>query len=197
MPTPTPQITLNFTLLDYDGNQIGNATQPAWLRIALCNYGSNLPRVPGAGVIGKTASWFIDIPYLGVAGTIKLWGNDVIVPETTYYQISVLDTNKNVIQTGLYLFTGTETVDLSSATPINPPNPPGLASLQYLPCAGLVPGTVYTAPGPVIAVAYNGVLLPGGKAFPILSYTLGGETVINLNFSTETEDLIYALCIAD
>lgn len=196
MPTPTPQITLNFSLLDYEGAQLGTTTQPAWLRIALCNFGSNLPRVPGAGLIAKTVSWFIDIPYTGVAGTVQLWGNDVIVPgpNITYYQISVLDTNRNVIQTGLYQFAGTETVDLSSATPINPPNPPGLESLEYEPCTGVVPGTFYTAPGAVIAVAYNGVLLPRGVALPTLSYTLSGETTISLNFTTQTGDRIDALC---
>jgi hypothetical protein len=200
MPAPTPQITLNFTLLDFEGNELGTATQPAWLRIALCNFGSNLPRVAGAGVIAEVSSWFVDVPYYGTPGTIKLWGNDVILPgpDVTYYAISVLDTNKNVVQTALYQFDGTETVDLSSATPINPPSPPSIPSLQYLPCTGVVPGTFYTAPGKVIAAAYNGVLMPRGAALPTLSYTLSGDTVISLNFTTETgspDDRIDALCI--
>lgn len=197
MPAPTPQITLTFTLLDYQGNQLGSATQPAWLRIALCNFGANLPRVPGAGIIGMVTSWQVDIPYYGVEGSIKLWGNDVIVPgpNITYYAISVLDAQKNCVQTALYQFAGTETVDLGGANPINPPNPPGIPQLEYAACSGAVPGTAYTAPGQVIAVAYNGVLLPPDQSLPILSYTLSGETGITLNFTTETGDEIYALCI--
>lgn len=203
MPAPTPAITLNFTLLDYQGDELGSPDQPAWLRIALCNFGSFLPRVEGAGVIGQVSSWFIDIPYIGEGEQhVMLWGNDVIVPgpDITYYQISVLDANKNVVQTGLYQFDGEETVDLSTATPINPPDPPGIASLQYLPCTGVVPGSFYTAPGKVIAVAYNGVFMPRNQALPTLSYTLAGETAISLNFLTETgdpDDRIDALCIMD
>lgn len=200
MPPATPGITLNFSLVDFEGNQLGSATEPAYLRVALCNFGSQLPRVPNTAVIAETVSWSVDIPYLGVAGSIKLWGNDQITPSTTYYAISVLDTNKNIIQTNLYVFTGVTTVDLSGATPINPPNPPGLASLQYLPCTGAVPGTFYTAPGKVVAAAYNGVLLPRGQALPTLSYTLSGDTSISLNFTTQTgtpNDRIDALCIMD
>jgi hypothetical protein len=195
----TPQITLTFTLEDFSGNPLGSATQPAWLRVALCNFGANLPAIPGTCIIGEVSSWQVDIPYYGVAGSIKLWGNDVIVPgpNITYYAISVLDTQKNCIQTALYQFAGTMTIDLSSATPINPPNPPGIPQLEYLPCTGAVPGTAYTAPGQVVAVAYNGVFLRANQALPILSYTLSGGTGITLNFTTETGDLIDALCIVD
>jgi hypothetical protein len=201
MPAPTPQITLTFTLLDFEGNELGSALQPAWLRVALCNFGSFLPRVPGAGVIGEVSSWFVDIPFIGAGQqSIKLWGNDVIVPgpDVTYYQISVLDTNKNLVQTGLYQFDGTQTIDLSNATPITPGQPPSLPSLQYLPCTGAVPGSFFTAPGQVIAAFYNGVALPRNQALPTLSYTLSGGISISLNFTAETgtpDDRIDALCI--
>lgn len=196
MPAPTPDVTLTFTLLDYQGNELGTATQPAWLRIALCNYGSNLPRVSGAGIIGEVSSWFVDIPYFGTEDSIELWGNDQITPAGTYYTVSVLDTNKNVVQTQIYVFDA-GTYDLSSATPVNPPNPPGIPSLELAACSGAVPGTTYTAPGVIVpgGVFYNGVQLRPGLAFPLLSYTQSGDSTINLNFTTETGDRVDALCI--
>jgi hypothetical protein len=123
MPTLTPKITLTATLLDCSGNAIGSASQPAYLRIALCNFGNALPAVPGTAMLGNIATWPQDIPYLGTQLTVLLWGNDVIVPTGTYYAISVLDTKKNVIQCGAYYFTGTATVDLSNATPNTMPVP--------------------------------------------------------------------------
>jgi hypothetical protein len=65
------------------------------------------------------------------------------------------------------------------------PGTPGGHVLRYLPCAGAVPGNTYTAPGTVIAVAYNGVLMPLGVDAPTLSYTVTGGNEITLNFQTE------------
>jgi hypothetical protein len=120
MAAPTPQITLTATLLDYSGNTIGTATAPAWLRIALCGFGQTLPTVPGAGNLAKVSSWAAgDIPFTGSQISVQLWGNDVVTPVgRTYYSISILDQNKNVVQSGVYQFIGTQTVDLSSAKQI-------------------------------------------------------------------------------
>jgi hypothetical protein len=121
----TPQITLTASLLDLNGNQLGSAGSPAYLRIALCGFGQSLPRVAGTAMIGSVASWPGDIAYTGTALSIKLWGNDVITPGpgTTYYSIAVLDANRNIIQSGAYQFSGTQTVDLSTATPYIPAAP--------------------------------------------------------------------------
>ena len=116
----TPQITLTANLLDYSGNQIGSASAPAWLRIALCGFGQTLPCIPGTGMMAQIASWPKDIPYTGSQITVMLFGNDVILPSgQTYYSISVLDSNRNVIQSGIYQFSGTATIDLSTATQLN------------------------------------------------------------------------------
>jgi hypothetical protein len=198
----TPNITLTATLLDYSGNELGSATQPAWLRVALCGYGAVLPCVVGTANLGRVSSWFVDIPYFGApltGGTaVKLWGNDQITPAGTYYAISILDTQKNVVQCGAYRFTGGPlTIDLSSAPQLVPPYGFDVDNLEYAPCSGAVPGTVYVAPSTVLAPAYNGVLLPEGLAMPTRSYTLGlDQQTITLNFTTESGDLIYALCIS-
>jgi hypothetical protein len=57
-------------------------------------------------------------------------------------------------------------------------------------CAGAVPGTAYTAPGTVVAVFRNGVVLR-----PATDYTLSDGTAITLINPTQTGDSIYALCI--
>ena len=67
------------------------------------------------------------------------------------------------------------------------------SSLQYRECAGS--GKLYSAPGPgpVVAVSYNGILLRRGIGLLGYNETAG---IINLNFSTEDGDRIYALCVA-
>ena len=119
----TPQITLTVNLLDYSGNQIGSATQPAYVRVALCGYGQMIPRIPGTGMMGKVVSWQTNILYVGAQISILLWGNDVITPSNTYYDIAILDANKNVIQSGAYQFTGSGTLDLSQQSPFTPATP--------------------------------------------------------------------------
>lgn len=115
----TPQITLNITLDDISGVQIGSTANPAYVRFMLCGYGPYLPRVPATALIGSVDTQF-DIPYFGVPLTVSLWGNDVIIPGGTYYAIAILDGDKNVIQSGAYVFTGIATYDLSSLSPTFP-----------------------------------------------------------------------------
>lgn len=121
----TPQITLNITLDDISGNPIGTTANPAYVRVMLCNYGPYLPRVPATALIGSIDTQF-NIPYFGQAKTLKLWGNDVIIPAGTYYTIAILDGDKNVIQAGAYVFTGMGTFDLSSLSPVFPSPAPSV-----------------------------------------------------------------------
>lgn len=192
----TPQITLTATLEDFTGALVSSAGNQGKLRIALCGYGPVIPVVAGTAIIAKPGPFDL-IAAAGVI-SIELWGNDVITPAGTYYSIMVLDGDDNVVQCGMYQFSGTETVDLSNATPIVPPLPGG-STLAYLPCTGAVPGTVYTAPGAIVALFYNGVALPYGQALPTLSYTTAAN-VATLNFATEAgdpNDRIDALCFVN
>jgi hypothetical protein len=123
----------------------------------------------------------------------QLWGNDVIAPAGTFYEITVLDENENPIQSGNYVLTGAGEFDLSSLTQILPPYGFSLSALQYLPCSGS--GSNYTAPGKsVIAVTYNGILLVRGASLPTLSYTATGTAII-LNFATQPGDRIDAFVV--
>ena len=143
----TPQITLTATLLDFSGNEIGSATYPAYLRIKLCGYGQTVPCVPGVGMIGKVASDPVNVAYEGAQISVILWGNDVISPNGTYYEIAVLDTLGNVVQSGIYQFSGTETIDLSNAGQIVQPvlNPP-IAGLHSFSSVIRAPAIYYTLP---------------------------------------------------
>lgn len=165
----SPGITLTATLLDYSGSQLGSIAKPAYLRIALCGYGQMLPRVSGVGMIGKSVSWPGDIPYTGSALNVKLWGNDVLTPSNTYYSIAVLDENRNVIQSGLYQFSGTQTIDLSAAPQVIPSVPPPPITPTVLAGSVTVP---YSA-----TPSFNCALVPAGLiSFDI---TLAGNVTLS------------------
>lgn len=185
----TPQITLTATLDTISGVAAGNAANPARLRIALCGYGQTLPAVPGTAniaLVGPTEYFSTGSPL-----SIPLWGNDVIAPSGTFYEIAVLDGNENVVQCGSYVFTGSGTIDLSNANQIIP----GGITVEYLPCTGVVPGTVYTAPGKIIQLFVN-----GNAQRPGIDYNLDStQTIATLTYSTQIQngvpDTVYALCL--
>jgi hypothetical protein len=172
----TPFITLTATLVDYSNGAQGSATAPAWLRIALCGYGPTLPVVPGTAVIAKVSSWFLDIPYVGVAISVALWANSQITPAGTYYAISILDTNRNVVQTAMYQFEQTvpTTIDLSGASPIVQPLPAQIFNLVANETTGTVPGTVFTIP--TFCVSLISVFL-GGVFYGSSNYSQNGQTI--------------------
>lgn len=179
----TPQITLTATLQDVSGTAAGSTASPAVLRIALCGFGLTLPCIVGTSNLARVGPE--DFYDTGSGLSVTLWGNDVINPLGTYYAITILDGDGNILQCGSYQFTGTQDIDLSSAPQIVPSN-----SLELALCSGAVPGTVYTAPGIVVGALYNGVFLRPGT-----DYTLSGNGKrINLTFTTETGDTISALC---
>lgn len=193
MPT-TPQITLTAMLSDITGQPAGTSDAPAHLLIELCGYGLTLPQIPTTETLTKIS---MDIADDGSGISVQLWGNDVITPVgETYYAITVIDADGNIVQTAAYQFTGTETVDLSSATPYNPPPyPPYIPPIQYLECSPQPPqsmGVVYTAPSAIAVVYYNG--FPQRKGidwFPVGS----SATMFTLNFPTFSGETVYAICI--
>lgn len=100
---------------------MGSVGSPAYVEIALCNFGAILPRILGTALLAKVGPATQKIPYVGVTLTgLKLWGNDVITPAGTYYTITILDSDENILQSGAYVFTGTVTDDLSNRAQIFP-----------------------------------------------------------------------------
>lgn len=186
MPTSlTPQITLTAKLQDIAGANAGSTASPAVLRIALAGFGLVLPCIVGTSNLAQVGPE--DFYDTGSGISTTLWGNDVINPLGTYYAITILDGDGNILQTGAYQFSGNETIDLSSAPQIVPTN-----SIAYLPTEGTYPGTTYIAAGVVVGVAYDGILQR-----PAIDYTLSnGGKQINLTFSTTDDEgeNISALC---
>ena len=174
----TPQITLTATLLDISGVQSGSVASPSILRIALAGFGLTLPCIPGtANIVQPGPEDYLD------TGTglisVPLWGNDVITPSTTYYAITLLDGDGNILQTGAYKFTGTQTIDLSNAPQIYP-TPPVSPSL--------VP--VYTNPVGAATQSIDGSIIIDGNltvtgsfsfGFSIIPLTIGSGGVVNAN----------------
>jgi hypothetical protein len=107
----TPNITLTANLDDTSGV----ADAGSGLRITLCNYGLVVPRVVGTAMLAKVKQLVISPN--GVF-SLPLWANDQISPTGTFYEIAMLDDARNVVQAGMYRFTGAGTVDLSTATQI-------------------------------------------------------------------------------
>ena len=188
MPTPTPQITLTAELYDITGALVGSAGNPAKLRIALCGYGPAVPRVAGGVVIAKPGPFDITSTTGGIS--IALWGNDVITPPGTYYSIMVLDGDDNVVQCGMYVFTGTGITDLSNAVQIVQPMPPQIFSLVALAAPGTTPGVVFVVPTPIYAGQLFGVFYRG-LFYNSTNYTLVGQT-LTMNFAcTEAPIALY------
>lgn len=175
---------------------LGGTALAGYLRITLCGIGPVVPSVPGVGVISDAGIPRLIGPQGSGPLSQQLYGNDVIVPAGTFYEIAVLDENKNCIQSGQYQFTGSGTFDLSTAQQIIDPYGFLLDALAYLPCTGTLPGHTFMAAGQVLAVSYNGVLMPINQAAPIFSYTLGSDgKTITLNFTAQTGERIDAFVI--
>lgn len=167
----TPSITLTATLQDVAGSAIGSAANPSKLCIALCGFGALLPRIAGTSLIGRVGPVYLE----STSGTFTtfLWGNDVINPSGTYYTISLLDGQGNVVQCAAYQLTGSGTVDLSSLSPIITPaqGSPGITAVfasapTIQQCSGALDTVnknfTFSAPAsptPLIAVHAAGIFL--------------------------------------
>jgi hypothetical protein len=144
-------------------------------------------------MVGKVATWPGDIPYTGTPGSVKLWGNDVITPQNTYYSIAVLDPNKNVIQSGIYQFTGTQTIDLSNAQQILPtPSAPTIGKMTEYVSVASSPGTTITLPstpypGTLVLVWRSGIKLSVAAG----DYTISGPVITLPYLTGDVIDVVY------
>jgi hypothetical protein len=123
MSTP-PQLTVTGTLLDI----FGNVDNGSGVIFQLCNYGPNVPYIPGSNLLCKTRPLIVSVDALGKFSQL-IYGNDVISPPGTYYTLSVNDEESNRIQTQAYRLTGTGSVDIANLPPFNPVNP--VPALQF------------------------------------------------------------------
>jgi hypothetical protein len=114
-------LTGNFEALTGSGN--------GYVILTLINYGTNIPRLYGGGVIVNPT--YQTSP--GANFSVNLWGNDAITPANTYYQVSFYGAGQSLIATEIYQFNGSGTFDLSEVTPIvvTASVPLGLAAVAY------------------------------------------------------------------
>jgi len=114
VPTPvTPNITVFGNLI----NNFGQAVAGGSLVITLAGFGSTNPVIFGTSMLAQitttvTADSNGNFNFL-------IYGNDVITP-ATYYTISVLDSNGDVVQTTAYQFVGVMNVNIAALVPYNP-----------------------------------------------------------------------------
>lgn len=174
----TPQITIAGNLADLFG-----AAQAGSFVVQLCGFGSQIPRVSGTAMIAQTAPLAFSASFGGTPGTynFNLWGNDVITPSGTFYTIKVVDVNGNTVQINAYQFTGTESIDLSSAAPFNPPPVPtfGTYFADDIVPIGTIDGTnaVFTLPQAPSPPASLNLFLNTGRLAAGIGYTLNGATI--------------------
>jgi hypothetical protein len=101
----------------------GEDQEPGSIDVALCNYGSRVPVVPGTAVFDSTTVQNIPANESGVV-TFDVPGNNVIQPPGTYYVITVRDANGDIVQVNAYRFADGTDYDLSDTDPVDPNAPP-------------------------------------------------------------------------
>ena len=101
----------------------GGTAVDGTLDVALCGYGSQVPRVPGYALMGRLTEQNITVDADGNF-TFTVSGNDEIIPQGTYYTVTVRNGNGDIAQVNAYQFIGDATYDLSIAAPYDPNQPP-------------------------------------------------------------------------
>lgn len=175
----TPNITLTATLFDISGAQAGNTANPAILRIALAGFGLTLPCIQGtANLVQVGPEDTLDSGSGQIS--VKLWGNDQIYPPTTYYAITLLDGNGNIVQTGAYKFTGNLTIDLSQAPQIypTPPVSPNLTPVYIDPPAA----ATQTIDGSIVIDGNLTVTGSFNFGFEVVDLAIGAGGAVVVNF---------------
>lgn len=113
-----PIVTGRLSAAANDDEVIGS------LDVMLCGYGSQVPRVNGESLVAEITTESIPVAADGTFDFVVA-GNDVIIPQGTYYAVSVRDANGDIAQVNAYRFlTSTLTYDLTLTDPYDPNQPP-------------------------------------------------------------------------
>ena len=141
------------------------AVEDGSIEIALCGYGSQVPRANGSGLIAQPQDSEI-VPSVDGTFTAELTGNDQIAPAGTYYTITVKNENGDVIQVNAYIFIGENIYDLDVTEPFDPTQPiPPLPPLII---------------NQLLVLAWAAAITVPGDVFTAFKITLGGNTTITL-----------------
>lgn len=96
------------------------------VEIALCGYGSQVPRVPSQAVLSQVTQGLgvtINATDQGTF-TAYLFSNPLILPEGTYYTVTVKNFNGDIVQVNAYRFNAGGAYDLDGLQPYDPGQPP-------------------------------------------------------------------------
>ena len=106
-----PLITITGNFESISGVSTGSVI------VTLKNFGSDMPRVSGTGFLTTQQ---ITVPLaVGANFSTLLYGNDVILPGNTYYNIQFFSAAGTLLTSLNYQFTGSGTLDLSAQTPVS------------------------------------------------------------------------------
>jgi hypothetical protein len=123
-----PNVSLTGTL-DYfwtDSSGTPSGDPQASIKFGLHGYGSQIPRVSGQALF-QDASIDIKVqPEGDQAGEFELmfYSNDIISPAGTYYTLTTLNGNGDILQINAYRFVGSGQYDASLLEPYDPNQPP-------------------------------------------------------------------------
>lgn len=103
---------------------LANAPDKGTVEVALCGYGSRVPRMNGVALAARITD---DNVTVGADGsfTFAVTGNDDIAPAGTYYTVTIRDDNGDIVQVNAYRFLNTPpNYDLNLIDPYDPNQPP-------------------------------------------------------------------------
>jgi hypothetical protein len=185
----TPSVTITGNLQDLTG-----AANVGSLNFELVNFGTNVPRITGTSILAQISN-----PVISTAGSfsITLWGNDVITPSGTYYNVSFFNSSGGLVATIPYLFTGSGSFDISNlaplvTTPTTPipsigfPNVTGnIAVSQMNNGTGATTSTFWRGDGTWAAPTTSGSVTNVGLSMPSI-FTVTGSPVTTSGTLTAT-----------
>ena len=152
--------TITGKLEDILGSNEGGS-----IDIALCGYGSQVPRANGSGLIAQPEEDDIEPDGDGTFN-VEVTGNDLIAPAGTYYTVAVKNPNGDVIQVNAYIFLGNNIYDLDLIDPFDPSQPiPPLPPLII---------------NQLLVIAWAAAVTVPGDVFTAFKITLGGNTTITI-----------------
>lgn len=100
----------------------GGTPVDATLDVALCGYGSQIPRSPDFALMGRLTEQNIPVDADGEF-TFTVVPNDEIQPAGTYYTVTLKDANGDIAQVNAYMFLGDNDYDLDDVDPFDPSQP--------------------------------------------------------------------------
>jgi hypothetical protein len=146
-----PAVTLSGIL-----NSIAGASDQGRIIVTLVNFGAFIPEVVGTTsppVTGLELSEISQVVSAASNGTwsVSLFANVQLSPANTFYQISVFPANSNApTQVAAYLL-APGSFDLSSLTPLVPPDPPLPAGVWDWDSLAGIPASITSAPTNIAA----------------------------------------------